>query len=56
MDENNHADRDPLYEVEREAYIKKIGCKFIRINPDADNFKLSSCIGIIMKNIMEATK
>ncbi|MFM7985831.1 MAG: hypothetical protein ACKPKO_41605, partial [Candidatus Fonsibacter sp.] len=57
IDENNHAERDPLYEVEREAYIKnKLGCKFLRINPDADNFKLSSCIGIIMKNIMEATK
>ncbi|MFM7989330.1 MAG: hypothetical protein ACKPKO_59450, partial [Candidatus Fonsibacter sp.] len=57
IDENNHADRDPLYEIEREEYIKKkLGCKFIRINPDAENFKLSSWIGIIMKNIMEASK
>ena len=53
IDEHNHADRDPSYEKEREMYIKaQLGCKFLRINPDSDGFKLSTCIGRIMKEIL----
>ena len=53
IDEHNHADRDPSYEREREIYIKaQLGCKFLRINPDSEGFKLSTCIGRIMKEIL----
>ena len=53
IDEHNHADRDPSYERERETYIKaQLGCKFFRINPDSEGFKLSTCIGRIMKEIL----
>ena len=53
IDEHNHADRDPSYEKEREMYIKaQLGCKFLRINPDSEGFKLSTCIGRIMKEIL----
>jgi very-short-patch-repair endonuclease len=56
VDEHNHADRDPSYEKEREMYIKaQLGCKFLRINPDSEGFKLSTCIGRIMKEILAVT-
>ena len=55
IDENNHADRDPSYEQTRQACIEEeLGCKFLRINPDAPDFKLSSCIGHIMREIIHA--
>lgn len=53
IDEHNHKDRDAQYEHEREHFImKKLGCKFMRINPDHQEFKLSTCIGQIMHNII----
>jgi hypothetical protein len=53
IDENNHADRDVSYEQAREQRIKgELGCEFLRINPDATDFKLSSCIGRIMREII----
>ena len=39
IDEYNHEDRDISSEVERQqALEKELGCKFIRINLDKDNF------------------
>ena len=56
IDENNHTDRDPVYEQVREERIKsELGCKFLRINPDASDFKLSSCIGLVMREIINCT-
>ena len=53
IDEHNHADRDPSYEEEREAYIKtQLGCKFLRTNPDSEGFKISTFIGRIMREIL----
>ncbi|MFM7981078.1 MAG: BRO family protein, partial [Candidatus Fonsibacter sp.] len=53
IDEHNNADRDPSYEEEREMYIKtQLGCKSLRINPDSEGFKLSTCIGRIMSDII----
>jgi very-short-patch-repair endonuclease len=55
IDENNHADRDARYEETRERRIKReLGCKFLRINPDANDFKLSSCVGRIMSEIIHS--
>ena len=54
IDENNHADRDAHYEETREQRIKQeLGCKFLRINPDAKDFKMSYCIGCVMKEIIQ---
>ena len=56
IDENNHADRSPSYEqVRQERIQEELGCRFLRINPDASDFKLSSCVGRIMREIVHAT-
>jgi very-short-patch-repair endonuclease len=56
IDENNHADRDPSYEQAREKRIQEeLGCKFLRINLDAIDFKLSSFVGRIMREIIHGT-
>ena len=44
-DEYNHVDRDPKYEKKRERYIvRKLGCIFVRFNPDADEFNIGNVI------------
>ena len=41
IDEYNHEDRDIGYEIERQkALEKELCCKFIRINPDKENFNV----------------
>ena len=56
IDENNHADRSPSFEqVRQERIQEELGCRFLRINPDASDFKLSSCVGRIMREIVHAT-
>ena len=41
IDEYNHEDRDTGCEIERQkALEKELGYKFIRINPDKDNFNV----------------
>ena len=55
IDEHGHSNRDATYERAREHRIKEeLGCEFMRINPDADNFKLSSCVGHIFNAIRES--
>ena len=52
-DENNHGDRDPIYEKKREDYIKSLGNTIIRFNPNEKNFDLSNVlreINIILFN------
>ena len=40
-DEFDHKDRDIEYEVRRQKYIEnKLGCQFIRFNPDARRFNI----------------
>ena len=42
IDEKDHQDRDISREIERQkALKKKLGCKYIRINPDNENFDIS---------------
>ena len=41
IDKYNHEDRDIGCEIERQkALEKELGCKFIRINPDKENFNV----------------
>ena len=50
--ENNHKQRDNEKELMRENAIKqKLGCKFIRINPDDDKFNINIEIGCIFEHI-----
>lgn len=51
-DEFNHCGRDLDYEIQRENYIKsKLGCKFIRYNPDEKDFNVGDVINKIMVEI-----
>jgi len=43
-DENNHDDRDPINEKVREEYIKSLGNKIIRYNPNTSCFDLSNVL------------
>ena len=57
VDEKGHTDRDEKKENEREEKIKKeLGCKFIRINPDAENYDIFVEIGKIEGYIARSNK
>ena len=48
-DEFGHLDRDIEYEVKRQKYIEnKLGCQFIRYNPDAKDFNAFKVINLIL--------
>lgn len=49
-DENGHRFYDKQKELEREQYIKnKLGCEFIRYNPNDKNFKVIDVVNEIIK-------
>ena len=57
IDEHNHSGRDQKHEQEREHFLKRmLGCTFLRINPDAKDFKLSTCVGEITKTLQLISK
>ena len=54
IDEFNHKDRDAHYEKERKRIIIEcLNCKIMRIDPDSKDFKLSTCLGQITREIMK---
>lgn len=53
IDENNHKNRNQTYEKMRQDIIqKKLGCIFIRENPDDENFCFFSFVGKIFEKIL----
>ena len=57
VDELGHNDRNIDYEIQRQRAIEKeLGCVFIRINPDEENFNIFRAINKIHKNIKKSTK
>jgi very-short-patch-repair endonuclease len=47
-DENGHEDRDPVQEKKRvRAITKKLSCKWLRFNPDAEDFNIFQVINQI---------
>ena len=57
VDEKGHTDREDKKGNEREQKIKKeLWCKFIRINPDTENYNIFVEIGQIENHIIESTK
>ena len=57
MDEKGHTDRDEKKKKENEREEKineKLGCKFIRIDPDAKNYDIFVEISEIQNQIIES--
>lgn len=53
-DEHGHSDRDQEYEQTRQHYIEdKLGCKFIRYNPDSKNYNIFNVLNKIYKEIYQ---
>jgi very-short-patch-repair endonuclease len=48
-DEKGHTDRDPIYEQQREEFIREqLNCKFFRFNPDCKTFNIFTTIQKLM--------
>ena len=57
VDEKGHTDRDEKKEKEREKRIKeKLGCKFIRINPDEKDYDEYVKFGEINNHLSESNE
>ena len=57
IDEKGHKDRNINDEIQRQkALEKKLGCEFIRINPDEEDFSISKAINEINRHIKKSTK
>ena len=56
-DENVHSDRSIDYEIKRQKVIEqKLECKFIRIDPDKEDFDIFRAIIEIIRHIKPSTK
>lgn len=54
IDEHNHTGRNKIYEYLREGTIKKwLKCKFIRCNPDKNDFNIHDLTGEITKYLLK---
>ena len=58
VDEKGHTDRDEKREneTEKKNKKKKLGCKFDRINSDAENYDIFVEIGKMQNKIIESTR
>jgi prophage antirepressor-like protein/very-short-patch-repair endonuclease len=57
IDENNHSDRDPEYEKNREEFIKNtLNCKFIRFDPDGKDCFISKLLLDLLKIFKDKEK
>ena len=57
IDEKGHKDRNIDQEIKRQKAIEKeIDCKFIRINPDEEDFNIFRAINEIHRHIKESIK
>ena len=57
IDENGHNDRNIDYEVKRQKAIEQeLGCKFIRIDPDKEDFHILRTNNEIFRHIKQSTK
>ena len=57
IDKKGHKDRDTNDEIQRQkALVKELGCKFIRINPDKENFNTDKAKNEIFRHIKESIK
>ena len=57
VDELGHIDRNIDYEIKKKkAKEKELGCVFIRIDPDEENFDIFKAINEIHRHIKKLTK
>ena len=57
LDGNGHSDRNIDYKVKRQKAIKQeIGCKFIRIDPEKEDFDIFRAINEIFRHIKQSNK
>ena len=57
VDEKGHKDRNIDHEIQRKrALEKELGCEFIRINRDEEQFNIFRTINGIHRHIKESTK
>ena len=57
VNERGHEDINIDHDIKRvEAIKRKLGCEFIRINPDEENFNIFKVINEIHRHIKELTK
>ena len=57
IDENGHNDRNIDYKMKRRKAIKQeLFCKFIRIDPDKEDFDIFRAINEIFRRIKQSTK
>ncbi len=55
VDENGHRNRSKHVELERQKYIEdKLGCEFIRFNPDEKDFNIGDTISKIFQRILKS--
>ena len=57
VDELGYNDRNIDYEIQRQRAIEKeLGCVFIRINPDEENFSIFKAVNETHRQIKKSTK
>ena len=57
VDEKGHKDRNIDHEIQRQkALEKQLSCKFIRIDPDEEDFNIFKAINEIHRHIKKSTK
>ena len=57
IDKNEHSDRHIDYERKRQKAIEqKMGCKFIRIDPEKEEFDIFRAIREIFRHIKQSIK
>ena len=57
IDENRYSNRNIDYKIKRQKVLEqKLGCKFIRINPEKKEFDISRAINEIFRQNKQSTK
>ena len=57
IDENGHSNRNIEYEIKQQNAIEQeLGCKFLRIHPDKEEFDIFRTINKIFRHIKQSTK
>ena len=57
IDENGHSDRNIDYEIKRQKVIEQeLGCKFVRIDPDKEDFDIFKTVREIFRHVKQSTK
>ena len=57
IDKNGHSDRNIDYEIKRQKTIEQeLDCKYIRIDPDKEDFDIFKTFNEIFRHIKQSTK